>query len=161
MTGTEALIALALAAPIAIAVAIYDLRTMEIPNWLSLGAAAVFIAFVFAALPVEDAVARLIAGLVVLFGCMLLFFAGAMGGGAGKAAAAFTVMIAPVDAAFALVLLSVAALASLGVISLLRTTVFAAGGDWRVWSATGRIPFGVPLGATLVVYLALAALVVN
>lgn len=161
MTGTEALIALVLGAPFGLATALYDLRTMEIPNWLTAAAAAVFLGFVFTILPFEAAVGRLVAGLVVLVVCMLLFFARVMGGGDGKAAAAFAVMIAPVDAAFTLILLSVNALVSLGVITLLRSTVFAGGGSWRVWSAAGKIPYGVALGATLTIYLALVAFLVN
>ena len=161
MSGTEAQIALALATPIGLAVALFDLRTMEIPNWLTGAAAAVFLAFVFAVLPLDEALTRLAAGLVVLLICMLLFFAGMMGGGDGKAAAAFAPMVAPVDAAFTLVLLSVLSILSLAVIALLRSTVFAGGGRWQVWSATGRVPYGVALGGTLIAYLALVAFLVN
>lgn len=156
-----AILTFIVALPFALAVAVHDLRTMQIPNWLTGGAAVAFLAVVFATLPQEDAIARVIGAAVVLAVCFLFFALGAMGGGDGKAAAAFALLVAPWDAAFTLILLSVTALIGLGVIAVLRRTVFAGGGEWAVWSAERRFPYGVALGATLIIYLALVAFLVN
>lgn len=162
MSGDMALLALALATPIGLATAYFDLRTMEIPNWLSGGAAVVFLAFVFAALPFDEALSRLLGGLLVLVACFALFAAKVMGGGDAKAAAAFAPMIAAIDGPFVLLLLSATALIGMAVVILLRRTIFAdASGGWAVWSARGRFPYGVALGATLIIYLALVAYLAN
>ena len=164
MTGDMALLGLALATPIGFATAFFDLKTMEIPNWLTGGAALIFLAYVFFALPMDEAIWRLVGGLLVLAICFVLFVVKVMGGGDAKAAAAFAPVVAAVDAPFVLLLLSVTALLGMVAVLLLRRTVFAnaeADGGWAVWSARGRFPYGVALGSTLIIYLALVAFMVS
>lgn len=147
-----------IAVPVALAIAISDLRRMIIPNWMTLGAALIFLCFIFIALPMEQALWR-VAGAALVFAVGFLgFLAGAVGGGDAKAAAAFALMIAPRDAGSALVLLAAAALIGLIVVSILRATPLGRG-SWEVWSARGRFPYGVALSAALLAYLGLAAAV--
>lgn len=156
MAAQEALAALLIAAPFAIAAAFWDLRLLIIPNWLTGAAAVVFLGFVFLALPLDAALWRLAGAALVLVLGFLLFLTGALGGGDAKTAAAFTPMIAPEDGGVALVLLAASALVWLVVISLLRVTPLGRG-SWAVWSARGRFPYGVALATALLAYLALVA----
>lgn len=161
MTGDMALVAFLVASPFALAASYYDLSTMEIPHWVAPAAAAAFTAVVFAGLPFDEALWRVIGGFIVLAIGFLLFAAGVAGGGDVKLAAAFAILIAPVDATVVLILLSVTALASLFVIVGLRKTIMSGGGTWRVWNEQKSIPYAVPMAMTLVIYLALAAFLVN
>ena len=161
MIGDMALVAFLVAAPFALAAAYYDLKTMELPHWLAPVAALVFIGLVFVALPQEAAIWRIVGGLFVLFVGFLLFLANAMGAGDVKVAAAFAVMVAPVGAAFTLILLSLCSLLNIGLIWLLRRTSLAATGKWAFWREKGRYPYAVALGQTLLIYLALVAFLVN
>lgn len=160
MYGDDALIALLVASPIALAVAISDLRYMEIPNWMTAGAAAVFMVLVFVMLPMEAALWRLGVAGIVFAACVALFFAGAMGGGDAKAAPGFALLVAPNDASVVLILLSIVAVVGVGVVAILRRTALA-NGSWKVWSATGKFPYGVALSATLLIYLSLAAFLIR
>lgn len=155
MTLFAALAALLIATPFALAVALWDLRLLIIPNWLTGAAAAVFLGFVFLTLPLETALWRLAGAALVLTLGFALYLSGALGGDA-KTAAAFTPMIAPGDAGVALVFLAASALIWLAVISLLRLTPLG-GGTWAVWSARGRFPYGVALATALLAYLTLVA----
>lgn len=149
-----ALAALLVAAPFALATAFWDLRALIIPNWLTGAAGAAFLGFVLVALPLDAALWRFAGAALVLLVGFLLFLAGALGGGDAKAAAGFTLMIAPGDAGVALVLLAAAALIGLIVIALLRRTPLGRG-SWAVWSARGRFPYGVALAGALLAYLGL------
>ena len=156
MSPDIALLTLVIATPVALAVAIFDLRYMEIPNRLTVGAFALFAALVFTTLPLDDALWRLGGAGLTLAVCFAMFATGAMGGGDAKAATAFAMLIAPVDAGVVLIMLSVIAIASLCVIVTLKKVAFS-GGQWAVWRAERRFPYGVALGLTLIVYLALVA----
>ncbi|MFV0473963.1 MAG: prepilin peptidase [Pikeienuella sp.] len=156
MGATEALVALILATPFALAAAITDLRSMIVPNRLTGAAAFVFLGFVFATLPLDQALWRLAGGALVFGIGFLLFIARMVGGGDAKTAAAFAPMIAPRDAGVVLVLLAFSALIGLVVIAALRRTRLGEG-PWEVWSARGRFPYAVALATTLIAYLALVA----
>lgn len=154
MGSTEALVTLLIAAPFAIGAGYYDLKRMEIPNWLSGGAALVFLALIFATLPVDHALWRIGGAVLVLVVSFVLFMVNQMGPGDGKTAAAFALLVAPQDAPAVLIILSVAALLLLVVVIGLRRTPLAANSSWRVWSDK-HLPYGVALGAALLIYLAL------
>jgi prepilin peptidase CpaA len=156
MYGDDALISLVFAGPIAAAMAISDLRRMEIPNWMTIGSMVILTALVFALLPFEAALWRLAGAGVVFVICVALFFTGAVGGGDAKAAPGFALLVAPVDASTVLVLLSVFALVGVVVLAGLRRTALGRG-SWAVWSAKGKFPYAVALGLTIVTYLSLAA----
>lgn len=157
MGPEAALAALLIGTPFALAAALFDLRAMIVPNRLSAATAAAFLAFVFIALPLDQALWRLACGASVLGAGFLLFSAGMLGGGDAKTAAAFAVMIAPADSGVALILLSLSALLWLPVIALLRRSSLARRSSWAVWSARGRFPYAVALATTLIAYLALVA----
>ncbi len=159
MSFDAPLAALLIAAPPALAVAISDLRTMRIPNWLTGATFALFLGFVFLVLPAEAVLWRLGGAAIVLACGFGLFLLGVVGGGDAKAAAAFAPLVAPHDAGAALVLLALSALVGLMILSLLRRTALARGG-WAVWSARRAFPYGVALSSALLIYLALAAFAV-
>lgn len=160
MYGDYAYIALAVATPIALLAAFYDLKHMIIPNWLSIAAAALFVALVFIALPQDQALWRLAGAGIVFAVCFVFYLIGAMGGGDVKAATAFSLMVAPQDVAVVLVILSATALIGMGVVAVLRRTSFADGG-WKVWSDGAVFPYGVALAATLLIYLSLVAVLLS
>ena len=159
MEFDPALAALLIAAPPALAVAVSDLRTMRIPNWLTGGTGALFLGFVFLALPAEAALWRLAGAAIVLACGFGLFVLGVIGGGDAKAAAAFAPLVAPHDAGAALLLLAFSSLLGLMILSLLRHTALARSG-WAVWSARRAFPYGVALSSALLIYLSLAAFAV-
>lgn len=160
MTAEFALYSFLIATPVALAVVIFDLKTMTIPNWLTGGAFVIFAALVFAGLGVEAALTRLMGAGIVLLVSFAMFAFGGMGGGDAKAATAFALLVAPVDAGFVLMALAVNGLLGVGVLFLLRRTSLA-NGDWKMWSEPKRFPYGLALGATLILYTALVAFLVN
>lgn len=160
MTAEFALISFFIAIPVALAVIISDLRTMTIPNWLTGGAFVLFAALVFVGLDLETALTRLMGAGIVLIVSFILFVIGGLGGGDAKAATAFALLIAPVDAGFVLMTLAVTGLIGVGVLFLLRRTPLAEG-NWKMWDEPKRFPYGLTLGVTLILYLALVAFLVN
>ena len=160
MSADFALITFLVATPVALAVIISDLRTMTIPNWMTGGAFVIFAALVFIGLDMEAALTRLMGAGVVLIVSILLFAIGSLGGGDAKAATAFALLVAPVDAGFVLMALAVNGLLGVGVLYLLRRTSLAKG-DWKMWDEPKRFPYGLTLGVTLILYLALVAFLVN
>ncbi len=148
-----------IALPPALAAAVWDLKTMTIPNRLAGATAALFLVFCFATLSLEDALWRLGAAALVLGVGFLLFIAGVMGGGDAKLAAAYAPLIPPADGAAALAILAVSALLGLLALALLRFTPLSRG-SWAVWSDRRHFPYAVALSMALLVYLALAAFAV-
>ncbi len=160
MTAEFALISFMVATPVALAVILFDLKTMTIPNWLTGGAFVVFAVLVFFGLGLEDALTRLMGAGIVLVVSFIMFAIGGLGGGDAKAATAFALLIAPVDAGFVLMALAINGLLGVGVLFLLRRTPLA-DGNWKMWSEPKRFPYGLTLGATLILYTALVAFLVN
>ncbi len=160
MTADFALISFLIATPVALAVILFDLKTMTIPNWLTAGAFVVFAVLVFAGLGMEDALTRLMGAGIVLVVSFIMFAIGGFGGGDAKAATAFALLVAPVDAGFVLMALAVNGLLGVAVLFLLRRTSLA-DGDWKMWSEPKRFPYGLALGVTLILYTALVAFLVN
>lgn len=160
MTAEFALISFLVATPVALAVILYDLKTMTIPNWLTGGAFVIFAALVFTGFGLEDALTRLMGAGIVLIASFAMFAFGGLGGGDAKAATAFALLIAPVDAGFVLMALAVNGLLGIGVLFLLRRTSLAEG-HWKMWSEPKRFPYGLTLGTTLILYTALVAFLVN
>ena len=158
--GTIALIVFFAAALFGGAAALIDLKTMTIPNWLTGSTALVFAILMLIGLGLEEGLWRVGNGLVVLFVGALLFWAGAIGGGDAKAAAAFAIPIAPIDASFVFLALAINGLVALGVIALLRRTALASG-SWSVWSSGRSFPYGLPLAMTLILYTGLVAFLLN
>lgn len=160
MTAEFALISFLVATPVALAVILYDLKTMTIPNWLTGGAFVIFAVLVFGGLGLEDALTRLMGAGIVLVVSFIMFAIGGLGGGDAKAATAFALLVAPVDAGFVLMALAVNGLLGVAALFLLRRTSLA-DGDWKMWSEPKRFPYGLTLGVTLILYTALVAFLVN
>ena len=160
MTAEFALITFLIATPVALAVILFDLKTMTIPNWLTGGAFVIFAVLVFAGLGLETALGRLMGAGIVLVVSFIMFAVGGLGGGDAKAATAFALLIAPIDAGFVLMALAVIGLIGVGALFLLRRTRLAQG-EWEMWSEPRRFPYGLTLGATLILYTALVAFLVN
>lgn len=160
MTAEFALTSFLVATPVALAVILYDLKTMTIPNWLTGGAFVIFAVMVFAGLGVEDALTRLMGAGIVLVVSFVMFAIGGLGGGDAKAATAFALLVAPVDAGFVLMALAVNGLLGVAALFVLRRTSLA-DGDWKMWSEPKRFPYGLTLGVTLILYTALVAFLVN
>lgn len=160
MTAEFALVSFLVATPVAMAVILYDLKTMTIPNWLTGGAFGIFAIVVFTGLGLEDALVRLMGAGIVLIVSFILFVVGGFGGGDAKAATAFALLVAPVDVAFVLMALAVNGLLGVALLFVLRRTSLA-DGHWKMWSEPKRFPYGLTLGATLILYTALVAFLVN
>ena len=160
MNAEFALYTFLVATPVALAVIISDLKTMTIPNWLTGGAFVIFAVLVFLGLDLETALTRLMGAGIVLVVSFILFAIGGLGGGDAKAATAFALLIAPIDAGFVLMALAVNGLLGLGVLFLLRRTALGQG-KWKMWSEPKRFPYGLTLGVTLILYTALVAFLVN
>lgn len=156
MSAGEAFFVFAIATAAGLTVAWYDLRTLTIPNWLTGGLFILFSAVVLATGGVDVFMSRLFGASLVLVAGFLLFWAGQMGGGDAKAAAALTMLVAPVDAGFVLFTLALTGLLGLGALRLARLTPLARG-SWRVWSEPGAFPYGVALGMTIILYTGLVA----
>jgi prepilin peptidase CpaA len=155
--GQVTVYAFIIAAAFALMVMWWDLKTMTIPNWLTGGAAVVFLGMIFVLLPMDDVIARLIGSGVVLVAGLLMFFAGGMGGGDVKAATAYALLIAPADRGVALLMLAVFGLLGIVIFWVLRRTPIAKG-SWAVWSAPKSFPYGIALSATLITYMGLTVL---
>ena len=160
MAFSPALVLLLIAAPFSVYAALSDLRSMKIYNKTNLG---LFIGFVVAGVflfPMEQYGLRLSQAAVMFVAGMIMTSFGMMGGGDSKFIAAMAPYIAFQDALGFLFLLSVLSLVTvavhrgIGAIKPLQPSL----AGWRSWSAERRkFPFGVTLGTSLVVYLALKA----
>ena len=144
--------------PICLIVAFYDLKYMKIPNWTVLTLIALFVVVGFLVLPLEIYIWRYVGLLVVLVVGFLLSTIKMVGAGDAKFAAAAALYIAPADAGFVIILLAL-----MGPIALLfhrilgRLYMKRAFPDWESFQRTREFPWGLPLTATLVLYLALEA----
>ncbi len=141
-------------APICLWVAYSDLSTMKIPNKAVL---ALIIGFLIAglfALPFADYWPRLINfGVVLLIG-FLLTLTGLVGAGDAKFAAAMALFIARPDVPFVLVLFGLTAVVSIAAHRLAKVTPLRKlAPSWESWERTKDFPMGVPLAATLLIYL--------
>lgn len=149
-------LAFAAATAVGLAVAVYDLKTLTIPNWLSVGSGVLFLLIVLIGLGPWVALDRFLGAMLVLGVCFAFFAMGVMGGGDAKTAPSFAVLVAPADAGFILMALAVNGLIGLIAIMILRRTPLA-NGSWKVWDAGRKFPYGVTLGMTISLYTGLLA----
>ena len=144
--------------PICLIVAKNDLKEMKIPNWTVLTMVALFIVLGFLVLPFEVYYWRFIGLAVTLVAGFLLSMAKLMGAGDAKFMAAAALFIAPSDAGTVIIILAV-----LGPITLLfhrlagRLYVKKNHPDWESFQRIREFPWGLPLTATLLIYLGMAA----
>ena len=131
------------------------MRAMKIPN---LAVLALFLGFAFFglfALPLDAYLWRWLHMVVVLIFGMILNAGGAMGAGDAKFAAAAAPMIAFGDIALLCYILAACILTGYVVHRIAKNSpVRNLVPEWESWSTGKRFPMGLPLGATLIVYLA-------
>ena len=149
-----------LAIPICILAAWSDLKTMTIPNSLSIIGAAVVVAAVLLLLPFDQALTRIITGLVVLVVGFILFSLGGIGGGDVKLAAALFPLIATSDLIPFTLLLSITTLCAVlthkivGSLGMLKPAI----ANWASWQDQKKFPFGFALSGAFLIYLGLSAM---
>lgn len=160
MAISSALMLFLTATPFSVYAALSDLRSMKIYNKTNLG---LFMGFVIVGayfLPFDQYGLRLSQAAVMFIAGVIMTSFGMMGGGDSKFIAAMAPYIAFQDAFGFLFLLSALSLVTvalhrgIGAIKPLRSSL----SGWRSWSAERRkFPFGVTLGSSLILYLALKA----
>lgn len=156
LTAATAAWLLPAAIPISIYVAWSDMQCMKIPNRAVYALVAGFALLGLLALPPGDWLWRWTHLLVALAVGIALNAARAIGAGDAKFAAAAAPYVAPGDVTLVFWLFSACAVAGyvthrIAKHSPARRLV----PDWASWSSGNRFPMGLPLGATLILYLAL------
>lgn len=150
----------ALALPICLWVAYTDLSAMRIRNEAVLVLVAVFALVGPFVMPLDAYAWRFVQLAAVLGIGFALTAAGAIGAGDAKFAAAMAPFVAAGDASRVMLLFAGLLVVTYGTHRLARMVpaVRALAPGWRSWSEPRDFPMGITLGATLTVYLALAAL---
>jgi prepilin peptidase CpaA len=157
-TASSALWFLPFVTPIAIWAAYSDLSTMKIPNKSVLALMAIFIVVGLIALPFPDYWPRLINFVVILLVGFVVTMIGLVGAGDAKFAAAMAPFIALGDAIFAVMLFAVCAVVSVAGHRLAKKTPLRnLAPNWESWNRAKEFPMGLPLAASLVIYLCFVA----
>lgn len=160
VTPIQSIAFLIFVAPLCIYVAWNDLRAMKIPTWSTDALALIFVVVGIFVMPFSDYLWRYAHFAVVLVIAMLLNAIGAMGAGDSKFLASAAPFIAYDDSGFVLFLLGTGMFCGFFIhravkaISPLRNLV----PNWESWHQGKRFPMGFPLGAVLIIYLALPLL---
>jgi len=160
VTVTQSIAFLIFVAPLCIYVAWNDLRAMKIPTWSTDALAVVFVVVGIFVMPFGDYVWRYAHFGVVLIVAMILNAIGAMGAGDSKFLASAAPFVALDDAGFILMLLGAGMFFGYFIhrtakaIKPIRNLV----PSWESWHQGKRFPLGFPLGAVLIIYLALPLL---
>ena len=148
-----------LSLPICVWVAWSDMRAMRIPNISVLMLVAIFVIVAPFVLPLQTVGWQLLHLVVILLVGILLNAAGLVGAGDAKFAAAAAPYIAFADARFLIALFAACLLAGYTTHRLAKhSPLRRMAPDWESWSRTRDFPMGLPLAATLSIYLLLAAL---
>lgn len=143
-------------AALLVAVILFDLRQMRLPNWLSLSFVALFVIAVAWVLPMSEMIWRVgVAGAVLLIG-MAANAARLLGGGDVKVFAAL-VLFVPTGAVLSFILLFCICL-FVGILALLAVRHLLRGGQtgWIGLNVGERYPMGVSIGAAGLIMLALS-----
>ncbi|MDH3262361.1 MAG: prepilin peptidase [Paracoccaceae bacterium] len=145
--------------PIAIWVALEDMRSMKIPNKAVLALVAVFLVVGPFVLPLADWGLRWAHLAVVLAAGFVLNLVRVLGAGDAKFLAAMAPFVALGDSFTFFFVLAAALPSALIVHRLARATpaVRQITGEWESWVRPRVFPMGLPLAGTLVIYLGLAA----
>lgn len=157
VTVTQSIAFLIFVAPLCVYVAWNDLRAMKIPTWSTDALAVVFIVVGVFVMPFSEYAWRYSHFVVVLIVAMLLNAIGAMGAGDSKFLASAAPFVALDDVGIVFMLLGAGMFIGYFVhraakaIPAVRNLV----PDWESWHQGKRFPLGFPLGAVLIIYLAL------
>lgn len=159
--GTTASVAIwfiPLVIPISIWVAYSDLSRMKIPNVAVLALMATFIVLGLIALPFAEYWPRLIHFFVVLLIGFLMTMTGLVGAGDAKFAAAMAPFFALSDLGFTMMLFAGTAFICIIAHRIAkRTPLRKLTPNWESWARDRDFPMGLPLAATLTLYLVFAA----
>jgi prepilin peptidase CpaA len=135
-----------------------DLSAMRIPNAAVLTLAAIFLVIGLIALPLPLYGWRLVSLVVVLVLGFVANMAGLMGAGDSKFLAAAAPFVAPGDVAGLAIIFSANLLACFATHRLAKYSALRRlAPGWQSWSRGRKFPMGFALGSTLVIYLALGA----
>ena len=146
---------LLVAGPLCFLAALSDLRTMTIPNWISLALAGAFLVIGLIFLPFNEYLWRLAAGIIVFVIVFIMNAVRLIGGGDAKLAAAFTPYIAPIDWGAFLFLMAVSGIVTLvlhriaGRIPAIRRAT----PSWKSWTAGRHFPYGTTIAVAAIYYL--------
>ncbi len=155
----EAWIYLPFVLPVCFYAAFTDLREMRITNQAVVVLGALFLVLGLFALPVEAYLWRLAQLAAVLVAGIALNFAGAVGAGDAKFAAAAAPYVALGDLRMLLVLFMLNLLAAVATHRLAKyTPLRRLAPHWISWDRGWDFPMGLSLGGTLGIYLILGAL---
>ncbi|WOI31544.1 hypothetical protein R1T40_11240 [Tritonibacter scottomollicae] len=145
--------------PLCYAVALTDLRGMRIPNWAVDTLGGVYIVLGLLVMPTWADYGWQLLHLPVGIGIGFLFYAGGLiGAGDAKFAGAAAPYVAFAD--ISLVIMLFAAILLAGFLShrvARHTALRRLAPTWKSWDVGSKFPMGLCLGATLAVYLGLAA----
>ena len=146
---------LLVAGPLCIIAAVNDLKTMKIPNWISIVLFAVFLPLGLLLLPFDEFLWRLLATVILFVIVFVMNAVGLIGGGDAKLAAAFTPYIATHDYGAFLFVMAVAGILTLvahriaGRIPAIRNAT----PEWKSWTAGNHFPYGLTICVTAIYYL--------
>lgn len=145
--------------PIAIWVALTDMKDMRIPNVSVLALLAVFLIVGPIVLPLYDWGLRWVHLVVVLAVTFTLNIAGILGGGDAKFMAAMAPFVARQDALPFLFILAVASLLAVLLHRLIGQIppIKRATEHWKSWQNLSAFPYGLALSIALVTYLLIAS----
>ena len=155
LTASQALWLLPPVLPICLYVAWNDMRAMKIPNWSVIALVGVFAVFGLIAFGVQDWAWRWSHLAVMLVIGIVANAAGAMGAGDAKFIAAAAPFVAFSDAVMVMYILAGCTLAGFVVHRIARhSPIRRMVPDWESWTTGKRFLMGLPLGTTLICYLA-------
>lgn len=160
MTSDPAFISFGLAVIFGLAIAYVDLKTMQIPNKLTIACFAAITGAYLLLLPIEAVMWRVAGAAIVLaVGIAFFFLSNAFGGGDAKAAAALAPLVAPFDAGAVLIILSInGLLAALFLYVARKLRRHSDPNGWAVWNPGGRVPYGLVLGLAAIQYTGLVVI---
>ncbi len=146
--------------PVCMIIAYNDLKYMKIPNWTVLVMIAIFVVLGLMVLPLNVFLWRFAGLAIALAVGFLLTAMKMMGAGDAKFMAAGALFVAPIDAGNVVIMLAL-----MGPVALLLHRI--AGGlfaskmlpEWESWQRKREFPMGLPLTASLLIYLAYRAFV--
>lgn len=144
------------ATPLAVIAARSDLKTMKIPNWVSIALICLFIPLGLIFLPWETVLWRLLAGFLMLVFTFLLNMIGQMGGGDAKLLAASAPYVSwDTDIQILLWIIAGALWLTLILHLIARRIPFIrrVTPDWESWEAGRYFPMGTSIAVALVAYL--------
>ena len=144
--------------PIMMIVAYNDLKYMKIRNWSVIAMIGIFVVVGLLVLPLEQFAWRWAGLVVALIAGFLLSTISMMGAGDAKFMATAALFVAPEHALRVVIMLALLGPVAL-ILHRLVGSMFAreAFPEWESWQRRREFPWGLPLTATLLIYLGYSA----